>query len=162
MASGRKLAPSSIFYKYYLFEAMAQLEMPEKILSGFGLWHKFIGNGFKTSPETPVNKTFNQRSDCHGWGAHPLYHLTANIAGIKPAEMGFKKVRITPRPGHLKKINAECVHPDGIISMRLFRNKSGTRVETILPDRLKGEFIFAGNTVPLKSGKQEFTIPDMS
>ena len=88
------LAACSIYYKHYYFEACRILGCPDAILSGLELWKTFIARGFRTAPETPENKTFNQRSDCHGWGAHPFYHLLASLAGIRPAEMGYKKVLV--------------------------------------------------------------------
>ena len=63
------------------------------------LWFNLIEQGFKTTPEAPEPT----RSDCHGWGAHPLYHDFASLLGIdgknrRPAAFGFERVEIAPIP----------------------------------------------------------------
>jgi hypothetical protein len=148
------LAKSSIFYKHYLFEAFKILGAPGQILKELALWDSFIAKGFKTVPETPENKTFNQRSDCHGWGSHPLYHLLSNIAGIKPAELGFKKVVISPSPGHLSRLSVKCVSPRGIISMQYEKNSGSFRADIDLPEGLSGVFCHGNQERPLLPGGQ--------
>ena len=32
------------------------------------------------------------RSDCHAWGAHPVFHFYATVLGIRPAAPGFRRV----------------------------------------------------------------------
>jgi len=156
--AGTDLAKCSIFFKHYLFEACRVLSLPENIFSGLKLWNSFIKQGLKTAPETPVNKTFNQRSDCHGWGAHPLYHLISNIAGIRPAEMGFKKVHIEPMPGDLSEIDAECVHPQGKISVSFRKTKEKINCTVSLPENLPGDFRYLDFQRNLKAGAQTFEI----
>jgi len=152
------LAVCSIYYKHYLFEACRILNLPEKIMSELQLWNSFVAKGFKTVPETPENKTFNQRSDAHGWGSHPVYHLIANIAGIQPAEMGFKKVLISPMMGNLSEIDAKCIHPDGVISAKYSRKNGQIHCHISLPQTLCGEFKYGKSSTELKPGEQSFTI----
>jgi len=153
-----KLPECSIFYRYYLFEVLAGLKLPEEIFSGLNLWNKFIGNGFKTAPETPENKKFNQRSDCHGWGAHPIYHLIANIAGIKPDGMGFKNVLIEPQMGNLKKLQAQCIHPKGMISLELEKKNKSVSAKVIFPQGITGKFIYGENIISLDKTENNFDI----
>ena len=152
------LATCSIYYKHYLFEACRILNLPEKIMSELQLWNSFIAKGFKTVPETPENKTFNQRSDCHGWGAHPIYHLIANIAGIRPAEMEFKKVLISPMLGCLSEIDAKCIHPVGSINVKYSRKNGQIHCHISLPQTLCGEFRHGKFLTELKPGEQSFAI----
>jgi hypothetical protein len=157
-----KLPACSIFYRNYLFEVLAVFKFPEKIFSELKLWNEFIDNGFKTSPETPENRTFNQRSDCHGWGAHPIYHLISNIAGIKPAGMGFDQVLIQPQLGSLKKIETQCVHPKGMISLVLKKSPDGLNVKVTLPSGVSGYFIYGQDIIPLTEIKNNFNIREKS
>lgn len=156
--NNKELATCSIYYKHYLFEACSILNLPERIMSELRLWNNFIEKGFKTVPETPENKTFNQRSDCHGWGSHPFYHLIANMAGIRPAEMGFKKVLISPMIGVLSEISAKCPHPAGVISVKYSRRNGSIECCISLPHTLFGEFRSGDFYTELKPGEQSFTI----
>ena len=153
---GARLAKCSIFYKHYLFEACKVLDCPEKILSEFKLWNTFLDKGFKTVPETPENKTFNQRSDCHGWGAHPIYHLIANLAGIKPSRMGFKEVAVSPRFAGLHAISAECIHPDGIVSLQAEKKGRAVSLVIRLPQTLSGTLTFDHHVAALAPGENVF------
>jgi len=153
---GERLPKCSIFYKHYLFEACKVLDCPEKILSEFKLWNAFLEKGFKTVPETPENKTFNQRSDCHGWGAHPIYHLIANLAGIKPSRMGFKEVAVSPRLAGLQALAAECIHPDGIVSLQAEKKGSEVSLVIRLPKTLSGTLTFDQHVAALAPGENVF------
>jgi len=154
--SEKGLAACSIYYKHYYFEACRVLNRPDAILSGLELWKTFIAQGFRTAPETPENKTFNQRSDCHGWGAHPFYHLLSSLAGIRPAEMGYKKVLIEPLMGTLSTIQARSVHPDGSITARYSRQGGQLECRITLPPNLRGEFRYGAFQRELHPGEQSF------
>jgi len=154
------LAKCSIYYKHYFLEACRKLNLPEKIIEGLQLWHGFIDNGFMTVPETFENKSFNQRSDCHGWGSHPLYHLIANICGIRPSGMGFQKVTISPMLGSLSQIEAKCVHSLGFIDFKYSKANGKSHFEITLPRKLTGEFIYKKLTQRLKPGRQSIVIKD--
>ena len=152
------LARGSIFYKHYLFESFGALGLPDKILSELNLWNDFLDKGFKTVPETPENRTFNQRSDCHGWGAHPIYHLIATIAGIKPAEMGFRSVHINPQLGSLRKVNAVCACPGGTVSAGFIGETSTIHAEVCLPEGMSGTWRIANAAGTLRPGEQRFSV----
>jgi hypothetical protein len=152
------LPKCSIFYRHYLFEALAILGYPDNILSGLSLWGDFLDKGFKTVPETPENKTFNQRSDCHGWGAHPIYHLITNIAGLKPAEMGFKSIRVSPRLGRLRELKAACACPGGLARASFTREGSVLRAEIFLPEGLSGTWHVGAASGILIPGNQSFSV----
>jgi hypothetical protein len=151
------LAEPSIFYRHYLFEALGKLGLMEKIQPELKLWSSFLDAGFRTAPETPVNKTFNQRSDCHGWGAHPLYHLITGIAGIKPAAMGFKAVLIQPQLGPWREVTAQCIHPQGMISARYVKEGTKLVAEISLPEGTNGLWRIGENYGELASGDQQFS-----
>ena len=109
------LTRTTIYFNHYLFETYRLLEQPAAFFARMGLWFDLPAQGFKTTPEQPEPT----RSDCHGWGAHPLYHYFASLLGIRPASFGFEQVEIAPMPGHLTSLSGEMVHPRGRIEADL-------------------------------------------
>ncbi len=148
--SQRKIAKSSLFFTHYLFEACFLADREDLFFQRLKPWNDFIGSGFTTVPENFQNT----RSDCHGWGAHPLFHLVANIAGIKPAAFGFKTVRIAPRLGPLQEIKACCPHPRGMIRTHCSLKKTVLVAKIELPECLSGEFIYGDQCLKIGPGKQ--------
>jgi alpha-L-rhamnosidase len=143
-AQGLVTAPdlerSTIYFAHYLFETLHKLNQPDPFFHRLEDWFKLPGQGFVTTPEAPEPS----RSDCHAWGAHPLFHFYATILGIRPAAMGFAQVEIRPQLGPLQSVKGRMVHPAGWIDIDLRR--AGDRLEGMitLPEGVSGKFY--GNT----------------
>jgi len=114
------LTPTTIYFSHYLFETYQKLGQPDALLQRLGLWHSLADLGLRTTIESPEPS----RSDCHGWGAHPLYHFYATLAGIRPAGPGFTEVTIQPQPGSLTELDAVLPHPRGQIHLRIHHGKT--------------------------------------
>ncbi len=144
------LTRTTIYFNHYLFETYRQLNQPGAFFARMELWFGLPELGFKTTPEMPEPT----RSDCHGWGAHPLYHYFASLLGIRPAAFGFESVEIAPMPGHLASLAGEMVHPRGRIQADL-RFEAGRVWGSIsLPGGVSGTFRFGGRTLNLRPGSQ--------
>ncbi len=142
----------TVYFSHYLFETYFKFNRPDLFLTRLDLWRGFVRDGLRTPPEAPG---LRGRSDCHAWGAHPLFHLQTGIAGIRPDADGFARVRIAPQPGSLKFVRATMPSPKGDISVDLAfadGNASGT---ITLPPGLMGVFVWKGVETPLKEGRNE-------
>jgi alpha-L-rhamnosidase len=120
------LARTTIYFSFYLFEAFRLLERPEAFFARLDTWNELAQHGLKTTIELPEPT----RSDCHGWGAHPLFHCFATLAGIRPTAPGFTQVEIRPQPGPLPWLSATLPHPKGTIRVQL----QDSKIEVELPD----------------------------
>ena len=145
------LARTTIYFSHYLFETYHQLGRTDKILERMALWFDLKARGLKTTVEMPEPT----RSDCHAWGAHPLYHYFASILGIRPASFGFRTVRIAPDLGLLEWASGSLAHPQGDIEVELHRDGGILRGSVNLPGDLKGAFAYGGKMLPLRSGRTE-------
>ena len=96
------------------------------------------------------------RSDCHAWGAHPVYHYFATILGIRPASTGFATVRIEPQLGPLTSAKGTMVHPRGEIVVDVARNGEKVRGSIALPEGVSGVLIANERATPLRGGQQSF------
>jgi hypothetical protein len=144
------LAAATIYFQHYVFEALGRLGRGDLVLRRLDLWRGLVKLGMKTPVEMPEPG----RSDCHAWGAHPVYHLHTTIAGVRPTAPGFRRVRIAPQPGSLKRINALLPHPRGSIRLRM--EFQGRRVDAAitLPPETTGVFAWDGREVNLRPGTQ--------
>jgi alpha-L-rhamnosidase len=148
------LTRTTIYFNHYLFETFRLLEQPAAFFSRMGLWFDLAAQGFKTTPEQPEPT----RSDCHGWGAHPLYHYFASLLGIRPISFGFDRVEIAPMPGHLRSLSGEMVHPQGRIAADLHFENGHVHGNITLPAGMTGTFRFAGKSLELQPGSQSIKL----
>ena len=147
---GWRLARSSVYFNHYAFEAFAAMGRADLVQERFGLWRSYLADGLSTCVESPGG---NARSDCHAWGAHPLYQMHATFAGVRPAAPFFSKVRVAPQPGSLRKISARTPHPRGWICTGFaFDGNGGVSGTVELPDGVTGEFVWQGRSTPLSPG----------
>ncbi len=148
------MARTTIYFNHYLFETYHLLNRTDKILDRMGLWFDLAAQGLKTTVEMPEPT----RSDCHAWGAHPLYHYFASILGIRPAAMGFRTVRIAPDLGSLTHASGTFPHPKGDIVVELRRGEAGLEGYIVLPDGLRGTFEQNKTLLALKAGRNPIGI----
>jgi alpha-L-rhamnosidase len=146
------LTQCTFYYRYYLIRALIKAGMGDHYLEQLQPWRDMLAMGLTTFAEKPEPT----RSDCHAWSASPNYDLLATVCGIMPDSPGFKTVRIEPHFGPLTWIEGVMPHPKGDIVVNLRKNgKNGIEGEIELPPELTGIFIWNGETVALKSGKQK-------
>jgi hypothetical protein len=151
LISNPGLTRTTIYFSHYLFETYRLLGYQTAFFERLGLWLDLPEQGFKTTPERPEPT----RSDCHAWGAHPLFHYFATILGIRPQTYGFNQVQIRPFLGPLREVTGSMVHPRGRIEATL-RNEDGKLTGTILlPQEVSGTLSIAGTTLSLVSGLNE-------
>ncbi len=145
------LTRTTIYFTHYLFETYHLLDQPAPFFERLGLWFDLPAQGFKTTPEQPEPS----RSDCHGWGAHPMYHYFASLLGIRPGAFGFERVEIAPMPGHLTHLSCEMVHPRGRIEADLHFENGRITGSVSLPSGVSGTLRYNGNTMVLQPGPQQ-------
>jgi alpha-L-rhamnosidase len=148
----QSLTQATFYYRFYLNRAMVQAGMADLYYSQLAPWRDMLKIGLTTFAEKPEPT----RSDCHAWSSSPLYDFLATICGIMPDAPGFSSVRIAPALGELKQVSGTMPHPSGTIKVDLTRKgEDGISGEIILPESVKGIFIWKGNKVDLKGGKQK-------
>jgi len=142
------LSRATIYFSHYLFEAFQAVCEAGQIFNRLALWRDLQNNGLKTTIEMPEPT----RSDCHAWGAHPIYHAYASIAGIRPREMGFGGVLITPDVDTMPYLKLAMPHPQGEIIAEYVREGEKLHCNIALPSDVNGLFWLGGRFAPLKSG----------
>jgi alpha-L-rhamnosidase len=147
--SDSSLAQCSLYFKFYLFEAIEKAGQANHFISELGPWEKMVDTGLSTFAET----SDPARSDCHAWSASPVYYFLSLVSGIKPASPGFKSIRIEPNLGSLNSIDTSMPHKLGPIHVKLEKsNKNRLKGEIDLPPSLDGILILNGVESQLKGG----------
>jgi len=73
---------------------------------------------------TWVEDAITERSDCHAWGAVPLYEFPHELLGVQPLKPGFTSIRIAPQPGPLTWAEGSVMKPQGLIEVKWSRVKN--------------------------------------
>jgi alpha-L-rhamnosidase len=108
-------------------------------------WKEQIENGLSTFAENPEPT----RSDCHAWSAHPILGFFQIVAGVTSVAPGWKKARVDPRPGSLRRFYASIAHPDGELSVKFEGGK--LTVDCPVPFELR----WKGKRAELPPGRHE-------
>ena len=152
----KSLARTTVYFSHYLFDTYLKFGRADLFLKRLDLWRDYVKTGLKTPLEAPGVRA---RSDCHAWGAHPLYHLQTGVAGVQPDGVGFAKVRVAPQPGGLAWYRSTTPTPRGQVLQNLkFSPDGGVRGAVVLPDGLSGVFVWKGREYPLVPGDNPFDL----
>ena len=144
------LSRGTIYYKHYLFSTFFKFGRADLFFRNLDFWRNCRKWGLSTILENPW---IDSRSDCHGWGSHPLWHLHTGVAGVRSAAPWYEKVLVAPQPAHLKFIRSSTPTPKGMVELDL-RFDGGKASGTVtLPSGLDGTFEWKGTRLPIASGR---------
>ncbi len=152
MVAATDLAPVSVYFSYYLFEAYFKFNRADLFLKRLDLWRSYLAKGATTCLESPELPGKEARSDCHAWGAHPLLFFRTGLAGIRSDAPFFARVKIAPQPGPLTSIQATYPHPSGEmieVDLSFSEGRARGRIKTPVP----GVFVFGSQTRELPVGE---------
>jgi alpha-L-rhamnosidase len=110
----------SYVMSFFLFRALEEADIYEDTEKLWDMWKKLIEMKLTTTPEDQVQP----RSDCHAWGALPLYEFSTNLLGVKSGEAGWEKIVVEPRTLSLKDMSGSVVTPKGIVTVA-WRKENG-------------------------------------
>ncbi len=143
-----EFARTTIYFSHYLFEAYRLTGAIDLLIDRMQLWFDLPAQGLTTTVEMPEPT----RSDCHAWGAHPLFHYHATIIGIRPAVPGANHVTITPQLGPLQRANATTPLAQGHIKSAFWRDNGVMRGTVTLPAGVSGEIVLPSGIIKIPAG----------
>lgn len=156
LLTNTELAAATIYFKYYLHQALIKAGLGNEYLNWLDKWRENINMGMTTWAE--MSDVSRSRSDCHAWGSSPNIEFFRTVLGIDSDAPGFTKVKIEPHLGTLKNISGEIPHPFGKIAVE-YTNKNGKWfIEINLPSKTTGSFTWNGKVYPLKEGKNSLQV----
>ncbi|MCW3804514.1 alpha-L-rhamnosidase C-terminal domain-containing protein [Plebeiibacterium marinum] len=150
------LAPASIYFKYYLHQALTKAGYGDQYTEWLDIWRENIKLGLTTwAEDSGVERA---RSDCHAWGASPNIEFFRTILGIDSDAPGFSKVKIEPHLGDIKEIGGEMPHPNGIIKVHYSKGRDKLKTVISLPENTTGRLIWHGKEYNLKEGENSLVV----
>ena len=150
------LAQCTIYYKFYLHQALVQAGLGDDYLNWLGIWRENMALGLTTWGEDA--NVFGTRSDCHAWGASPNIELYRTVLGIDSDAPGFRKVRIEPHLGVITEIGGTIPHPGGAVSVSYKVKGSRLQASVELPDGVDGVLVWKGRSQELHPGVNQFSL----
>lgn len=157
LVEDKTLAPASVYFKFYLHEALAKAGFGDDYMKWLDIWRENIAMGLTTWGET--SDVSGTRSDCHAWGSSPNIEFFRTVLGIDSAAPAFRKMRIAPHLGDIKEIGGSMPHPDGTVSVSYKRKgKNGIKAAITLPEGVSGTFVWNGNETVLKPGENSINL----
>jgi hypothetical protein len=153
LVRGELAAKASLYGRFFVFRALARTNAYNRGDSLFDWWYRVAKTDLTTWPE---DQGFN-RSFCHAWSATPMYEFLAEVLGIKPAEPGFKSIRIAPHPMNLSWAKGRMPFPAGCVEVEWQRTNEdfaiditgpkGTTIILNLPDGSEEKTVLSGDTL---------------
>lgn len=123
----------TVAMRYYLFRALEKTDLYEYTNQYWDAWRDMIANHCTTCVESESYA----RSECHAWGSLALYELPSTILGVRPAEPGYKKVRISPVLGYLDHASGCVKTPVGIIKVSWKKEQGSVKVDYEVPQNVE-------------------------
>ena len=147
------LSRGSIYFRHYLFATYFKFHRPDLFFAGLDFWRDCLDWHCSTILEIPDT---NSRSDCHGWGSHPLWHLHTGVAGVRSDAPFYGRVLVEPQPAHLRVLRSRTPTPHGDVVLDLaFDGAGGVSGTVTLPAGLSGTFRWHGADRPLSPGRND-------
>ncbi len=123
----------TVAMRFYLFRALEKVGLYEYTDEYWQPWRKMVSNNCSTCVESEAYA----RSECHGWGALALYELPSVVLGVRPVEIGYKKVKIEPVTGYLTHAKGVVKTPLGEIKVSWTMDKGILNLNYEVPEGIE-------------------------
>lgn len=145
-----KIFKCSFPWMYPLFRALEKCDLYEETVS---LWEPFKAMkdfALTTVPETP--DFIHARSDCHAWGALPLFEIPRCWLGVRPGGMGWESIVIAPLPCCLEALSGMVTTPKGDVTVSWTKKDGGFALECKTPENVPVKIILPDGRIFEKTG----------
>ncbi|MBB6672256.1 alpha-L-rhamnosidase-related protein [Cohnella nanjingensis] len=143
LSGGRKLPKVSYAMSFFLFRALSCVGLYDRT---FPLWDEWRHQAEELRMSTWLEDPVTQRSDCHAWGAIPLYEFPAEILGIKPGAPGYRSITVEPKPCGLKWAKGSAMTPHGPVLVSWHTDGGRFRLQVERPDALPLRIVLPDGT----------------
>jgi alpha-L-rhamnosidase len=150
MLADSTLTQCTIYFKYYLHQALVAAGLGDGYQDWLGIWRQNIAAGLTTwTEDSNIDYT---RSDCHAWGSSPNIEFFRTVLGIDSYAPGFSKIRIEPHLGKLTNVGGTCYHPNGRVHVSYELDRGRWAIDIDLPEGTSGILVWKGTTYALRAG----------
>lgn len=156
LLSDTTLTQCTIYFKYYLHQALVKAGLGNDYMNWLGIWRENIKMGLTTWSET--SNLQNTRSDCHAWGSSPNIEFFRTVLGIDSYAPGFEKIKIEPHLDTITNISGSIPHPNGKVYVKYKLEKNKWRININLPQNTSGVFMWREKSYLLKEGNNSFIL----
>jgi hypothetical protein len=156
LISDNNLTQATIYFKYYLHQALTKAGLGNDYLNWLNVWKQNLAMGMTTWAE--ISDINNTRSDCHAWGASPNIELYRIVLGIDSDSPGFKKIKITPHLGSLSHASGSIPYLNGSITVNYEKTNDNWKVSITLPPNTPGYLLWSDKRYELKPGENSLTV----
>jgi hypothetical protein len=156
LLNDKSLNQCTIYFKYYLHQALAKAGRGDDYMNWLGIWRENIALGLTTWAEDSSLPTV--RSECHAWGASPNIEFFRTVLGVDSDAPGFARVKIEPHLGTLTNVAGEIPHPNGKIFVEYVLEGGKSKINIQLPVKTTGTLHWKAKTYVLKAGANAFVI----
>lgn len=156
MLTDNTLTQCSIYFKYYLHQALIKGGLGNDYINWLDKWRENIKWGLTTWAE--YSDVATTRSDCHAWGSSPNIEFFRTVLGIDSYAPGFSKIKIEPHLGTLTNAGGEIPHPNGKVAVQYKLQHNKWKISITLPENTSGILVWKAKTYVLKVGDNSFVI----
>ena len=150
------LTQCTVYFKYYLHQALVKAGLGNDFMNWLGIWRKNIQMGLTTWAEESNLQT--TRSECHAWGSSPNIEFFRIVLGIDSDAPGFRSIKIEPHLGTITAASGEIPHPAGKVMVAYSLEKNKWHIKIALPAKTDGQLVWKGKVYPLNAGENSFTL----
>ena len=147
------LSKCSFPWMFYFIRALEMVGMYDRSTVFFDVLKKFAALNVSTIPEDP----FMPRSECHAWGAFPLYEFPRMLLGVKSGAPGWGEIVIQPYFIAADSCGGTVYTPKGNVDVSWEKGEHGVRVWGEVP--VEAMFVYpCGKKEKLAAGSFEIVI----
>lgn len=124
------LLQCSFPWMFYVIRALEKVGMYGRASAFYHRLTDFVKLNATTVPE----RDYRVRSECHAWGAFPLYEFPRTLLGVNPGVPGWGEILIRPFFGIAQDCAGTVTTPAGEVEVAWKRDKDGITLTGCSPD----------------------------